>query len=51
VAEFQEVGKLIGEVLDGLSHSNDGANAAVEQAVGTRVLALCAKFPIYGGHR
>jgi glycine hydroxymethyltransferase len=51
VAEFQEVGKLIGEVIDGLSRSNDGANSAVEAAVGAKVLALCAKFPIYGGHR
>ena len=51
VAEFQQVGRLIGEVLDGLSKSNDGSNAAVEQAVGARVLELCARFPIYGGHR
>jgi glycine hydroxymethyltransferase len=52
VPEFQEIGRMIGEVLDGLSHSNDGANTSVEDAVGARVLALCAKFPIYGGkHR
>ncbi len=47
IAEFQQVGRMIGEVLDGLSGSNDGANAAVEQAVGKRVLELCARFPIY----
>jgi glycine hydroxymethyltransferase len=51
VAEFRQVGLMIGEVLDGLSHSNDGANAAVEAEVGAKVLALCARFPIYGGHR
>ena len=51
VAEFQDIGAMIGEVLDGLSGSNDGANEAVEQAVGARVLALCGRFPIYGGHR
>jgi glycine hydroxymethyltransferase len=51
VPEFREIGELIGEVIDGLSGSNDGANAAVEEAVGARVLALCARFPIYGGHR
>jgi len=51
VAEFQEIGRMIGEVIDGLSRSNDGTNTAVEHAVGERVLALCAKFPIYGGHR
>jgi glycine hydroxymethyltransferase len=47
VAEFREVGRMIGEVLDGLSKSNDGDNAAVEAAVGERVKALCARFPIY----
>ena len=47
VAEFEEVGRMIGEVLDGLSKSNDGTNAAVEAEVGARVQALCARFPIY----
>jgi glycine hydroxymethyltransferase len=47
VAEFEEVGRMIGAVLDGLSKSNDGTNAAVEAEVGARVQALCAKFPIY----
>jgi glycine hydroxymethyltransferase len=47
VAEFREVGLMIGEVLDGLSRSNDGTNIAVEQAVGQRAKALCARFPIY----
>jgi glycine hydroxymethyltransferase len=42
VAEFQQVGRMIGEVVEALSLSNDGTNAAVE-----RVLALCARFPIY----
>jgi len=46
-AEFHEVGRMIGEVLDGLSQSNDGANTAVEAAVGERVKALCARFPVY----
>ena len=47
VAEFEMVGRMIGEVLDGLSASNDGTNAAIEAAVGQRVLELCARFPIY----
>ncbi len=47
-SEFREVGLMIAEVLDGLAHSNDGNNTAAEQAVGTRVQALCARFPIYG---
>jgi glycine hydroxymethyltransferase len=45
--EFRQVGLMIGEVLDGLSRSNDGANTAIEQAVGARAKALCARFPIY----
>ena len=48
IAELQEVGVMIGEVLDGLSKSNDGGNATVEKAVGQRAKALCARFPIYG---
>jgi glycine hydroxymethyltransferase len=49
-AEFREVGLMITEVLDGLARSNDGTNVAAEQAVGARVQALCARFPIYRGH-
>jgi len=37
-------------VVDGLARSNDGSNAAVEAAVGARVQALCARFPIYPAH-
>jgi glycine hydroxymethyltransferase len=48
-AEFREVGLMINEVLDGLARSNDGTNTAAEQAVGARVQALCARFPIYRG--
>lgn len=46
-AEFKEIGQMIGDVLDGLARSNDGSNAEVEAAVGARVKALCARFPIY----
>jgi glycine hydroxymethyltransferase len=46
-AEFREVGRMIAEVVDGLSRSNDGANDAAERAVAARVQALCARFPIY----
>ena len=49
VAEFQEIGRLIGTVIAGLARSNDGTNAVAEQDVGRRVLELCARFPIYGG--
>ena len=46
-AEFRAVGLMINEVLDGLSRSNDGSNEAAEIAVGARVQALCARFPLY----
>jgi glycine hydroxymethyltransferase len=46
-AEFREVGLMINEVLDGLSRSTDGSNDVVEAAVGGRVQALCARFPLY----
>jgi len=46
VAEFREVGKLIGQVLDGLSaHPDD--NGEAERAVRKRVGELCKRFPIY----
>ncbi len=47
IAEFREVGRLIAEVVDGLSRSNDGANDTAEREVAARVQALCARFPIY----
>ncbi len=47
-AEFQEIGSLIVEVLDGLREANsDEGNAAVEAAVRDKVKALTARFPIY----
>jgi glycine hydroxymethyltransferase len=47
ITEFQEIGAMIAEVLDGLAASNSSENPA-EAAVATRVLAMCARFPIYG---
>ncbi|MHC5653870.1 serine hydroxymethyltransferase [Stappia sp.] len=48
VAEFQEIGRLIGEVLDGLRSANaDEGNAAVEARVKEKVLALTGRFPLY----
>ncbi len=51
VEEFRLIGQMIGEVIDGLSRSNDGTNTAVEAEVGARVHELCKRFPIYGGAR
>ena len=48
VAEYQEIGRLIVEVLDGLREANsDEGNAAVEAAVREKVMALTSRFPIY----
>jgi len=46
VAEFEMVGDLIGDVLDGL-RDNRAGNHAVEKATRARVMELCARFPIY----
>ncbi|MCC3244327.1 serine hydroxymethyltransferase [Methylocystis sp. WRRC1] len=46
-SEFTEVGKLIVEVLDGLSSKGEEGNSATEAAVKEKVHALTAKFPIY----
>src|SRR5205823_11277609 len=47
VAEFQEVGRLIAEVLDAVAQSEDGAAPLVETAVKHKVRALTDRFPIY----
>ena len=44
-AEFRQVGKWIGEVLDGVRAGGD--NSAVEAKVKAEVLALTQRFPIY----
>ena len=46
-SEFKEVGRMIVEVLDGLSVKGEEGNAATEAAVKEKVHALTAKFPIY----
>ena len=47
-AEFDEIGELISEVLDGLKSANsDEGNAAVEAHVREKVQALTERFPLY----
>ncbi|MCL4679512.1 MAG: serine hydroxymethyltransferase [Alphaproteobacteria bacterium] len=46
-AEWNQVGEMITEVLNGLKANGPEGNAAVEAAVKKKVEALCAKFPIY----
>ena len=47
VAEFKQIGELIGDVLDGLATGGD--NSAVETKVRAKVAELCKAFPIYSG--
>jgi glycine hydroxymethyltransferase len=47
VAEFQQVGGLIAEVLSALAQSPDGKAPLVEASVKERVKALTDRFPIY----
>ncbi len=49
VKEFQQIGELIGDVLDGLSKNPEDvtANAKVEEATKAKVRALTDQFPIY----
>ena len=46
VAEFEAIGNLIGDVLDGLA-ANREDNSAAEQAAREKVRAMCDAFPIY----
>ena len=47
-AEFRHIGHLIADVLDGLARrANDNHDA--ERAVGEKIAALCARFPVYPG--
>ena len=48
-AEFREVGHMVADVLDGLRNKGEGGDPAGEADVRRRVLALCERFPIYGG--
>ncbi|CAM5764994.1 serine hydroxymethyltransferase [Labrys miyagiensis] len=45
--EFQEVGDLITETLEGLAKNGADGNGSVEEAVRAKVNKLTARFPIY----
>ena len=47
VTEFQSIGNMILEVLDGLAANGDEGNSAVEKDVKKRAIELCERFPIY----
>ncbi len=48
-AEFEQIGVLIAEVVDGLRKNGEAGDAQVEASVAARVQELCARFPIYEG--
>jgi len=47
LAEFEDIGHMIADVLDGLVANGPSGNGAVEAQVRARVHALTARFPIY----
>lgn len=47
IVEFQEIGRMIAEVLDGLAANGADGNQAVEAKVKEQATALCQRFPIY----
>ena len=46
-AEAVQLGNLIADVLDGIARNGPEGDAQVEHEVRGKVLALCARFPIY----
>ena len=49
VAEFEAIGDMIADVLEGLRDHGEHGDAAIEANVRERVSSLCARFPIYEG--
>ncbi len=47
VGEFEQIGRMIVEVLDGLARNGEAGDAQVENRVKEQAKALCARFPIY----
>jgi glycine hydroxymethyltransferase len=47
VAEFQQIGCMIVEVLEGLRKNGDEGDGQIEASVRDRAIELCRRFPIY----
>ena len=45
--EFRQIGRWIGQVVDGLAANGEEGNAEVEAQVRAEVEAMCDRFPIY----
>ncbi len=49
IGEFEAIGDLVADVLDGLAARGEHGDPHVEADVRLRVRALCERFPIYAG--
>ena len=49
LAEFEQIGDLIADVLQGLAADGAEANGKAEAAARAKVRELCARFPLYAG--
>jgi glycine hydroxymethyltransferase len=47
ISEFQQIGGMIIEVLDGFVANGDAGNEKVEASVKGRAIELCERYPIY----
>ncbi len=47
ISEFQTVGTMIIEVLDGLVANGPDSNSEIESSVKGKAIGLCGRFPIY----
>jgi glycine hydroxymethyltransferase len=47
VAEFQAIGRMIVEVLDGMAKNGEAGDAQIESRVREAAITLCRQFPIY----
>jgi len=49
IAEFQQIGDMIAEVLDAVAKSGSEQDAQAEERVAEQVKRLVGRFPIYEG--
>ncbi|MEQ1615372.1 MAG: serine hydroxymethyltransferase [Hyphomicrobiaceae bacterium] len=47
VAEFKQIGRMIGDVLSAAAQTPDGVAPLVEARIKDEAIALCGRFPIY----
>jgi glycine hydroxymethyltransferase len=49
VVEFRQIGRMIGDVVEGLRKNGPEGDGQVEAKIASEVSNLCARFPIYQG--